>query len=259
MTPAPAAARRCPSTAASRSATSSSSAANTPTSPELDALGPDGKPIRITMGSYGVGVSRAVAVIAEQSHDELGLVWPREVAPADVHIVGTGKDRQMEVALELAAELESRGLRVLVDDRAGSRRASSSRTPSCSACPPSWSSAVGSTRAWWSCATASRATRGRFRSPRPSTGSSPPARAPDRCAGEGRTSDSPPYRASGNGWFDGALRGCKPRCDEATCRIERLLGTTPGVRLDREWCRIQGARPGVQYLDVSGSRRGVPP
>lgn len=83
----------------------------------LDALGPDGKPIRITMGSYGVGVSRAVAVIAEQSHDELGLVWPREIAPADVHIVGTGKDRQVEVALELAAELESRGLRVLVDDR----------------------------------------------------------------------------------------------------------------------------------------------
>jgi prolyl-tRNA synthetase len=58
-----------------------------------------------------------VAVIAEQSHDELGLVWPREIAPADVHIVGTGKDRQVEVALELAAELESRGLRVLVDDR----------------------------------------------------------------------------------------------------------------------------------------------
>lgn len=83
----------------------------------LDALGPDGKPVRVTMGSYGIGVSRAVAVIAEQAHDELGLVWPREVAPADVHIVGTGKDRQVEAALELATELESRGLRVLVDDR----------------------------------------------------------------------------------------------------------------------------------------------
>jgi len=83
----------------------------------LDALGPDGKPVRITMGSYGVGVSRAVAVIAEQAHDQLGLVWPREVAPADVHIVGTGKEHQIEAALELAAELESRGLRVLVDDR----------------------------------------------------------------------------------------------------------------------------------------------
>ncbi|MEU7862509.1 proline--tRNA ligase [Nonomuraea sp. NPDC049141] len=85
----------------------------------LDALGPDGKPIRITMGSYGIGVSRAVAVIAEQAHDELGLVWPREVAPADVHIVGTGKDNQIEAALELAADLEARGLRVLVDDRTG--------------------------------------------------------------------------------------------------------------------------------------------
>jgi len=85
----------------------------------LDALGPDGKPIRITMGSYGVGVSRLVAVLAEQGHDELGLVWPREVAPADVHIVGTGKDNQIEVATRLAEELEAKGLRVLVDDRAG--------------------------------------------------------------------------------------------------------------------------------------------
>ncbi|MFC0861379.1 proline--tRNA ligase [Sphaerimonospora cavernae] len=85
----------------------------------LDALGPDGKPIRITMGSYGVGVSRAVAVLAEQCHDELGLVWPREVAPADVHIVGTGKENQVEVASGLAEELESRGLRVVVDDRPG--------------------------------------------------------------------------------------------------------------------------------------------
>ncbi|NBE92101.1 proline--tRNA ligase [Nonomuraea sp. KC401] len=84
----------------------------------LDALGPDGKPVRVTMGSYGIGVSRAVAVIAEQRHDTLGLAWPREVAPADVHIVGTGKDNQVEAALKLGAELESRGLRVLVDDRA---------------------------------------------------------------------------------------------------------------------------------------------
>ncbi|MER6514476.1 proline--tRNA ligase [Nonomuraea sp. NPDC001636] len=84
----------------------------------LDALGPDGKPVRITMGSYGIGVSRAVAVIAEQAHDQLGLVWPREVAPADVHIVGTGKENQVEAALELAGELQAQGLRVLVDDRA---------------------------------------------------------------------------------------------------------------------------------------------
>ncbi|GII78227.1 proline--tRNA ligase [Sphaerisporangium rufum] len=85
----------------------------------LDALGPDGKPIRVTMGSYGVGVSRLVAVLAEQLHDGLGLVWPREVAPADVHIVGTGKENQIEVALRLAEELAAGGLRVLVDDRAG--------------------------------------------------------------------------------------------------------------------------------------------
>ncbi|MEU8380035.1 proline--tRNA ligase [Streptosporangium sp. NPDC048865] len=86
---------------------------------KLDALGPDGKPVRVTMGSYGIGVSRAVAVLAEQRHDELGLVWPREIAPADVHVVGTGKDGQVEAAVRIAEELEGRGLRVLVDDRPG--------------------------------------------------------------------------------------------------------------------------------------------
>lgn len=86
---------------------------------ELDALGPDAKPIRITMGSYGVGVSRAIAVIAEQLHDDQGLVWPREIAPADVHVVGTGKGEQIPEALRLADQLEARGLRVLVDDRTG--------------------------------------------------------------------------------------------------------------------------------------------
>ncbi|WP_198168120.1 proline--tRNA ligase [Herbidospora yilanensis] len=84
---------------------------------QLDALGPDGKPIRITMGSYGIGVSRAVAVMAEQRHDALGLAWPREVAPADVHIVGTGKENQIEIATQIAEELEAKGLRVLLDDR----------------------------------------------------------------------------------------------------------------------------------------------
>ncbi len=86
----------------------------------LDALGPDGKPIRITMGSYGIGVSRAVATIAEQTYDELGLCWPREVAPADVHIVATGKEPAVfETADQLAASLEGRGVRVLIDDRRG--------------------------------------------------------------------------------------------------------------------------------------------
>src|SRR3954452_23639985 len=70
------------------------------------------------MGSYGIGVSRAVAAIAESMHDELGLVWPREVAPADVHLVATGKDPAVfEFAETLAAELVAAGLTVLLDDR----------------------------------------------------------------------------------------------------------------------------------------------
>jgi prolyl-tRNA synthetase len=84
----------------------------------LDALGADSKPIRITMGSYGVGVSRLVAVIAEQSHDEHGLIWPREVAPADVHVVIAGKDDTIRAGGEkLAADLDAAGLSVLLDDR----------------------------------------------------------------------------------------------------------------------------------------------
>ena len=83
----------------------------------LDVLGPDSKPVRVTMGSYGIGVSRAIAAIAEQSYDEKGLVWPRSVAPADVHVVGIGKQDQPEVAERVATELEGRGLTVLLDDR----------------------------------------------------------------------------------------------------------------------------------------------
>jgi prolyl-tRNA synthetase len=87
----------------------------------LDALGADGKPVRITMGSYGIGVSRAVAAIAEQHHDELGLIWPREVAPADVHMVVAGKDATVRDGAErLAGELDAAGVRVLLDDRAAS-------------------------------------------------------------------------------------------------------------------------------------------
>ncbi|WP_034273320.1 proline--tRNA ligase [Haloechinothrix halophila] len=87
----------------------------------LDALGADGKPIRITMGSYGVGVSRLIAAIAEQHHDDLGLVWPRVVAPADVHIVLAGKDDTVaEAGEKLAAELDDAGVRVILDDRKAS-------------------------------------------------------------------------------------------------------------------------------------------
>ncbi|GAA0519412.1 proline--tRNA ligase [Saccharopolyspora thermophila] len=84
----------------------------------LDALGQDGKPKRITMGSYGIGVSRLVAAIAEQSHDEHGLVWPREVAPADVHVVIAGKDEAIRERAEgIAAELDTAGVEVILDDR----------------------------------------------------------------------------------------------------------------------------------------------
>jgi prolyl-tRNA synthetase len=84
----------------------------------LDALGPDGKPIRITMGSYGIGVTRAVATIAEQHHDDRGLIWPATVAPAQVHLVATGTD-QLEPARSLGTAMSERGVRVIVDDRSG--------------------------------------------------------------------------------------------------------------------------------------------
>jgi prolyl-tRNA synthetase len=83
----------------------------------LDVLGPEGKPVRVTMGSYGIGVSRAVAAIAEQSHDERGLIWPRAVAPADVHVVIAGQGEQQEGGQQLASALEAAGLWVLLDDR----------------------------------------------------------------------------------------------------------------------------------------------
>jgi prolyl-tRNA synthetase len=84
---------------------------------KVDVLGADGKPVRPTMGCYGIGLSRAVAAVAEQHHDDRGLVWPASIAPADVHVVAAGKDGQVEAALTLAATLSRAGLRVLVDDR----------------------------------------------------------------------------------------------------------------------------------------------
>ncbi|WP_409426528.1 proline--tRNA ligase [Mycobacterium sp. SMC-11] len=87
----------------------------------VDVLGEDGRPVRLTMGSYGVGVSRLVAVIAEQQHDELGLRWPSQVAPFDVHVVVANKDEAARAgATELAAELDRLGLEVLFDDRKAS-------------------------------------------------------------------------------------------------------------------------------------------
>jgi prolyl-tRNA synthetase len=86
---------------------------------QLDVLGQNGKPVRVTMGSYGIGVSRAVAALAEQTADEKGLCWPREIAPADVHVVAAGKALQTELAIEVAEKLSAAGLRVLVDERPG--------------------------------------------------------------------------------------------------------------------------------------------
>jgi prolyl-tRNA synthetase len=86
----------------------------------LQALGPNGKPVTVTMGSYGVGITRAVAALAEQTYDDKGLCWPRAVAPADVHLVATGKDDSVFAAAEeLAATLTARGVAVLFDDRRG--------------------------------------------------------------------------------------------------------------------------------------------
>ena len=87
---------------------------------DLKVLDENGELVTVTMGSYGIGVSRAVATIAEQSHDEKGLIWPREVAPADIHIIATGRDDEpFDVALKLSEELEASGVRVLFDDRRG--------------------------------------------------------------------------------------------------------------------------------------------
>ncbi len=86
---------------------------------DLWVQGEDGKPLTPTMGSYGVGVSRCLAAVAEAHCDDIGLVWPREIAPADVHLVMAGKDgsAQQDQAERLAGELEAAGLRVLFDDR----------------------------------------------------------------------------------------------------------------------------------------------
>ncbi|GAA1480477.1 proline--tRNA ligase [Gordonia sinesedis] len=88
---------------------------------EVDVLGESGKPVRLTMGSYGVGVSRLVAVMAEQRHDDKGLRWPKSVAPYDIHLVIANKDEQaISGAEQLAESLDAVGLSVLLDDRKSS-------------------------------------------------------------------------------------------------------------------------------------------
>ncbi len=84
----------------------------------LQVLDENGKLVTVTMGSYGIGVTRLVAVLAEANHDEKGLIWPAAAAPADIYVVAAGKDEAIYAAAEkLAAELEANGKSVILDDR----------------------------------------------------------------------------------------------------------------------------------------------
>jgi prolyl-tRNA synthetase len=84
----------------------------------LQVLDENGKLVTVTMGSYGIGVTRLVAVLAEANHDDKGLIWPAAVSPADVYVVAAGKDEAVyETAEKLAADIESTGRTVILDDR----------------------------------------------------------------------------------------------------------------------------------------------
>ena len=84
----------------------------------LKVLDENGKLVTVTMGSYGIGVTRILAIIAELNNDDKGLIWPASVAPFDVHVVAAGRDQvAFEVAADAAARLEAAGLDVLYDDR----------------------------------------------------------------------------------------------------------------------------------------------
>ena len=86
----------------------------------LRVLDENGELVTVTMGSYGIGVSRAVAAIAEQHHDDKGLIWPREISPADIYLIAAGKGEEIFATAEkLAAEWDAAGLRVILDDRVG--------------------------------------------------------------------------------------------------------------------------------------------
>jgi prolyl-tRNA synthetase len=85
---------------------------------DLKVLDENGKLVTVTMGSYGIGVTRLVAVLAEANNDDKGLMWPESVAPADVHVVAAGKDESVyEAAESLAKQIEATGKTVLLDDR----------------------------------------------------------------------------------------------------------------------------------------------
>ena len=85
---------------------------------DLKVLDQNGKAVPVWMGCYGIGVSRVLACIAETHHDDKGLAWPTIIAPAQVHVVATGKDEKaFEGAEKLVAELEAKGVEVIYDDR----------------------------------------------------------------------------------------------------------------------------------------------
>ncbi len=85
---------------------------------DLKVLDKNGKLSVVTMGSYGIGITRAVAALAESNHDDKGLIWPANVAPADVHVVAVGRGEEIfDTAAQLTADLETAGLEVIYDDR----------------------------------------------------------------------------------------------------------------------------------------------
>ena len=84
----------------------------------LKVLDENGKLVTVTMGSYGIGVTRILAVIAEANNDEKGLIWPRNIAPFDVHVIAAGREEVIyETAEALVGSLEESGFDVLFDDR----------------------------------------------------------------------------------------------------------------------------------------------
>ncbi|MFZ2963498.1 MAG: proline--tRNA ligase [Rhodoglobus sp.] len=84
----------------------------------LKVLDENGKLVTVTMGSYGIGVTRILAVIAESNHDDKGLIWPKNVAPFDVHVIAAGREEVVfETAEALVSSLEESGFDVLFDDR----------------------------------------------------------------------------------------------------------------------------------------------
>jgi prolyl-tRNA synthetase len=82
-------------------------------------LDPAGAEQTIVMGTYGIGITRTVAAVIEQSHDENGIVWPVPIAPFHVHVLPVNQkhDASRETAERLTSELEQRGIEVLYDDR----------------------------------------------------------------------------------------------------------------------------------------------